>query len=46
MNNQPKKATVTGLFVLGSLYPDVVGGMEIFNYYFLKYRLQKAAETI
>ena len=46
MNNQPKKATVTGLFVLGSLYPDAVGGMEIFNYYFLKYRLQKAAETI
>jgi glycosyltransferase involved in cell wall biosynthesis len=46
MNNQTKKGNITGLFVLGSLYPDAVGGMEIFNYYFLKYRLQRAAETI
>jgi glycosyltransferase involved in cell wall biosynthesis len=46
MNNQTKKTEITGLFVLGSLYPDVVGGMEIFNYYFLRYRLRQAAETI
>jgi glycosyltransferase involved in cell wall biosynthesis len=27
------------LFVLGTLYPAVTGGMEIFNYYFLQYQL-------
>jgi glycosyltransferase involved in cell wall biosynthesis len=32
-----------GLFVLGSIYPMVTGGMEIFNYHFLKYQLDTLA---
>jgi glycosyltransferase involved in cell wall biosynthesis len=35
-----------GLYVLGSLYPEVTGGMEIFNYYFLNYQLNESDETI
>jgi glycosyltransferase involved in cell wall biosynthesis len=35
-----------GLYVLGSLYPDVTGGMEIFNYYFLNYQLNEFGDTI
>ncbi len=34
-----KPNSAKALFVLGSLYPEVTGGMEIFNYYFLKYQL-------
>ena len=32
--------------MLGSLYPYVTGGMEIFNYYFLESRLKEAPGTI
>jgi glycosyltransferase involved in cell wall biosynthesis len=35
-----KKETSGGLYVLGTLYPEAIGGMEIFNYYFLKFRLE------
>jgi glycosyltransferase involved in cell wall biosynthesis len=35
-----------GLYVLGSLYPDVTGGMEIFNYYFLNYQLNESDDSI
>jgi glycosyltransferase involved in cell wall biosynthesis len=35
-----------GLYVLGSLYPDVTGGMEIFNYYFLNYQLKESEDSI
>lgn len=35
-----------GLYVLGSLYPQVTGGMEIFNYYFLNQQLQKNRGSI
>ncbi len=36
----------TGLYVLGALYPDVTGGMEIFNYYFLNYQLNEPGNNI
>ena len=29
-----------GLFVLGAIYPLVTGGMEVFNYYFLKHQVK------
>lgn len=29
----------TGLFILGALYPTIVGGMEVFNYHFLNQEL-------
>jgi glycosyltransferase involved in cell wall biosynthesis len=35
-----------GLYVLGSLYPQVTGGMEIFNYYFLNHQLNGSADRI
>lgn len=38
----PKKS----LFVLGTLYPAVTGGMEIFNYYFLQYQLGSLKKDI
>ncbi len=41
-----KDKQLTGLYVLGSLYPYVTGGMEIFNYYFLETRLKEAPGTI
>jgi glycosyltransferase involved in cell wall biosynthesis len=46
MKDFNKTANRTGLFVLGSLYPDVTGGMEIFNYYFLQYQLGKYRDSI
>ena len=39
MTNLAKKERTKGLYVLGTMYPEAVGGMEIFNYYFLKYQL-------
>jgi glycosyltransferase involved in cell wall biosynthesis len=44
ITEQPGKCT--GLYVLGSLYPYVTGGMEVFNYYFLNYQLQESADRI
>ncbi|MDP4131412.1 MAG: glycosyltransferase family 4 protein [Bacteroidota bacterium] len=41
-----KANTAAGLYVLGRLYPQVTGGMEIFNYYFLNNRLNREKETI
>lgn len=41
-----KDKQLTGLYVLGSLYPHVTGGMEIFNYYFLANRLKESNSTI
>jgi len=38
MSNSAKKGH-RGLYVLGTMYPDMIGGMEIFNYYFLKFQL-------
>lgn len=35
-----------GLFVLGSLYPEVTGGMEVFNFYFLSYLLKTSENAI
>lgn len=39
MMNLLKQGKPKGLYVLGTMYPDATGGMEIFNYYFLKYEL-------
>jgi glycosyltransferase involved in cell wall biosynthesis len=39
MTNLLKREKPKGLYVLGTMYPDATGGMEIFNYYFLKYQL-------
>lgn len=39
MKNSIPLTGKNGLFLLGTLYPDVTGGMEIFNYYFLKHWL-------
>ena len=44
INGKPDKCT--GLYVLGSLYPYVTGGMEVFNYYFLNYQLHESADRI
>ncbi len=45
-----KKSTIkperAGLYILGSLYPDVTGGMEIFNYYFLLFQLRESSDKI
>ena len=46
MKNVPYRKNVIGLYVLGSLYPYVTGGMEIFNYYFLNNRLDDAGDHI
>jgi glycosyltransferase involved in cell wall biosynthesis len=46
MKISTKKNNSGGLYVLGSLYPYVTGGMEIFNYYFLNYRLNKSSDDI
>lgn len=36
MNSINHKEPLKSLFVLGTMYPDKTGGMEIFNYYFLR----------
>jgi glycosyltransferase involved in cell wall biosynthesis len=36
----------SGLYVLGSLYPYVTGGMEIFNYYFLNRQLRGSKDAV
>jgi glycosyltransferase involved in cell wall biosynthesis len=41
-----KNNSVTGLYVLGMLYPHRTGGMEIFNYYFLDYQSKETSNTI
>jgi glycosyltransferase involved in cell wall biosynthesis len=48
MNRKTSKKIVNpaGLYILGSLYPYVTGGMEIFNYYFLNYQLSDTKNTI
>jgi|SRR5450755_174272 len=46
MNIAHGKRNLNGLYVLGSLYPYVTGGMEIFNYYFLRNRLESAGDSI
>jgi glycosyltransferase involved in cell wall biosynthesis len=46
MKNTPQKKKLSGLYVLGSLYPYVTGGMEIFNYYFLNNRLENETDKI
>jgi glycosyltransferase involved in cell wall biosynthesis len=46
MKSLPIRKNVKGLYVLGSLYPYVTGGMEIFNYYFLNNRLDDVGESI
>jgi glycosyltransferase involved in cell wall biosynthesis len=46
MKNLTSGKNVNGLYVLGSLYPYVTGGMEIFNYYFLNNRLDDAGDRI
>ena len=46
MNNSENKHAANSLYVLGSLYPYVTGGMEIFNYYFLKAQFAKGKENI
>jgi glycosyltransferase involved in cell wall biosynthesis len=46
MRNTSQNKRLSGLYVLGSLYPHVTGGMEIFNYYFLNNRLENAADEI
>jgi glycosyltransferase involved in cell wall biosynthesis len=44
--NSENGGSSKGLYILGSLYPDVTGGMEIFNYYFLNYQLNKSPDEI
>lgn len=44
--NSENGAKSKGLYILGSLYPQVTGGMEIFNYYFLNYQLNKSPDEI
>ena len=46
MNNSENKHPGNSLYVLGSLYPYVTGGMEIFNYYFLKAQFARGKENI
>src|SRR5271169_5396988 len=46
MKTPPKKGNPAGLYVLGALYPEVTGGMEIFNYYFLNYQVKESKDTI
>jgi glycosyltransferase involved in cell wall biosynthesis len=46
MKTLPKKGNPAGLYVLGALYPEVTGGMEIFNYYFLNYQVKESRDTI
>ncbi len=41
MKSSTRKNKNACLYVLGSIYPHVTGGMEIFNYYFLNYCLNK-----
>lgn len=38
--------TISGLFHLGALYPEVTGGMEVFNYYFLDRMIHKYGSQI
>jgi glycosyltransferase involved in cell wall biosynthesis len=44
--NPENGSNTKGLYILGSLYPDVTGGMEIFNYYFLNYQLNESSDEI
>jgi len=37
-----RTSTKRGLFVTGTMYPHITGGMEIFNYYFLKRRFSES----
>ncbi len=46
MNHFTEKRKPAALYVLGSLYPHVTGGMEIFNYYFLKRMLADRYHSI
>ena len=46
LNNSENGSNSKGLYILGSLYPDVTGGMEIFNFYFLNYQLNKSPDEI
>ena len=46
MKTPSKKGNPAGLYVLGALYPEVTGGMEIFNYYFLHYQVKESKDTI
>lgn len=38
--------TAKGFFVFGALYPKVTGGMEIFNYYFLRHFLRQGSDLL
>jgi glycosyltransferase involved in cell wall biosynthesis len=46
MNTSKIVGKPAGLFVLGSLYPEVTGGMEVFNFYFLNYLLNASGDAI
>ena len=46
MENVSRVVRKKSLFVLGTLYPAVTGGMEIFNYYFLQYQLDSLKKDI
>ncbi len=46
MTSSKNSGCLKGLYILGSLYPDMTGGMEIFNYYFLNRQLNESADTI
>lgn len=46
MKTQAVQKDPIGLFVLGALYPYVTGGMEIFNYYFLKHQVKEEQKEI
>jgi glycosyltransferase involved in cell wall biosynthesis len=46
MDTSSRKANNIRLYVLSSLYPNTIGGMEIFNYYFLSHQLIHAQATI
>lgn len=46
MQTTIKKRINRSLYVLSSLYPFAIGGMEIFNYYFLNHQLNESDDTI
>jgi glycosyltransferase involved in cell wall biosynthesis len=46
MNISRDAGSPAGLYVLGSLYPEITGGMEVFNYYFLQHQLNHYGDAI
>ncbi len=40
------KKNSSGLYIFGNLYPYLTGGMEIFNYYFLKHQLKNVNNKV